>query len=1138
MGKKLINDVKNAIQDHNRDFSERLFLILSLLSELAVVIALVFDILTGEHDGELAVLAATIIFVPILTFTCMYRNKMKLAIRLIVTGLILLILPGIFFFGGGVEGGGVLWIIFAFVYIGLVISGRWRKIMLILLLLLAGACYLTEYLHPELVTVHSRSMFYIDSFVSLILVGLVCFAMMWIQGRMLTDEANRARKEAERAEELTRSQNRFFSSMSHEIRTPINSILGLNELILRDPDASDEVVKDATGIQGAGKMLLALINDILDFSKIEAGSMDIVPVDYRVGDLLSDIVNMIWLRARDKGLVFNVNVDPMVPSVLYGDEVRVKQVIVNLLNNAVKYTPEGSVELHIESSDITEDTVELSISVIDTGMGIKKEALPYLFDAFKRVDEKKNRHIEGTGLGLSIVRQIVELMDGTISVNSVYGEGSTFTAVIRQNISDRTAIGELNIHSEQTAKRSAYEPGFTAAEARLLIVDDNEMNLEVESKLLSATGMMIDKARSGHEALGLTLKKHYDTILMDHLMPEMDDIECLKQIRNQAGGFNRTTPVIVLTANAGSDNRDLYNRAGFDGYLVKPVSGESLENTLIKHIPREKLSINTTTMKLREDINAAAGYSGKVPVIITSSSVCDLPKAIIEKLDIPIIPAIIRTEEGIFRDGIQMNADELIRYMESGKDARSSSMTEADYTEFFAEALKRAHNLIHISIISSMGSDAKMASEAAKAFDNVTVVNSGCLSSATGLLVLIAQKLAAQNMPAADIVAELSGLKQRLHCGFVVDTTDYMAKRGIISPLIHKLAKGFNLHPAVSFKDDRFAIEGVWIGRTKRAYRKYIHRAFPVDIIPDPEILFITYVGIPMDTLLWIKEEIGRIAYFENVIFEQASAAISSNCGPGTFGILYFARGNKSYNLASYLDREEEEETYEEVYEETAESSKEEEAVPYEPYDQDDISGNTEWYRQIEGIDVEAGIRNCGDEGTFQTVLQLFYEKMDTSRNELDGFLSTGDTENYTIKIHALKSSARLIGATDLGEMAQLLENAGKRGDLAYLSENHGAFLKEYLKYREPLRKGFDTNPETASAPSDKPVADDTMLADRYEKLREAADEIDSDTIDEILKELSGFTLPAEEAERYGVICKSAAEFDYDGILEALEGAL
>ena len=1200
MIKKLIKDIRNAISDHNRVFSERVFLIFSIISEIAMIIAFIGDIIIGENIGELIVVGTLMVTVPLLAVVSMYRNRIKAAIRIIVTALVFLVLPGLFFFGGGIEGGGVLWIIFAYVYVGLVISGTWRTVMLVMVTIVAGVCYFLEYIHPEYVTVHSRDIFFVDSFISVILVGLICFSMTWIQNRMFMDENARARKEAERADELVRSQNRFFSSMSHEIRTPINSILGLNELILRDHEASDEVIKDANGIQGAGKMLLALINDILDFSKIEAGSMDIVPVDYKVGNMLSDIVNMIWLRAHDKGLEFNVTVDPEVPAVLYGDEVRIKQIIVNLLNNAVKYTQEGAVELHIESTDVGEKAVELSISVSDTGMGIKKEALPYLFDAFKRVDEKKNRHIEGTGLGLSIVKQIVELMGGSVSVNSVYGEGSTFTVVVRQEVSDRTAIGELNIHNVQSAKRSSYEAGFKAPEARILIVDDNEMNLEVESKLLADTEINIDKALSGAEALSLTLKRHYDTILMDHLMPSMDGIECLEKIRAQSGGLNKNTPIIVLTANAGSDSRDLYNRSGFDGYLVKPVSGEALENTLIKYISAEKLIISSKAMSMHEDINAAAGYSGKIPVIITSNSVCDLPNSMIRKLNIPIMPVLIRTDEGVFKDGIQMDADEIIRYMENGGDATSLSMSEEDYTEFFANALKRAHNLIHISIISGMSSDYAKVSEAAKAFDNVTVVNSGVLSSATGIMVLIACKLAQQNVSVPEIVAELERVKTRIKCSFVIDTTEYMARKGFVSPLIHKVAVSFNMHPCISFKDDRYSVGGIWLGSTRRAYRKFIHKAFPVDIIPDPEVLFITYVNVPTDTLLWIREEITKIAYFENVVFKQASAAVSCGCGSGTFGIIYFAKGNKSYNISTFVGGMEDDRINE--------NDEEEEALPesnvnYENHDgyvrsdDNDSSINnaaadsghyydeivedtniitdsnspleTNWYERIEGIDGEAGIRNAASEELFKSLLHMFFESITEKSHELEELYRTEDTENYTIKIHALKSSARLVGAMELGEKAQLLENAGKEGDISYIHENHEAFMQDYIRYKEILSEvfgdGADGENRKESAAGDinkaansnvntggstelqkadtgadgiddgKPVIDDAVLHEIYEGIRVAAEDIDSDVIDELLKELSGYTLSENDVSICSTIRKCAANYDYDGITEALD---
>lgn len=1021
--KDFLKTVIDAINDPRRVLEERMFLALAAVAEATVFIALLGDIVAGENFPEILTLIIVLILVPILSLVCLKLNKLGFAIKFTVLSLVFMILPALYFFGGGLEGGGVLWIVFAFTYVGLLLTGRWRNTMLMLVFCETALFYFVEYNFPELVNHHSRKQFFVDSFFSLIMIGVVCFVMNRIHNSFLKGETDRAREAAKKADELTRAQNRFFSSMSHEIRTPINSILGLNELILRDQNATDEIVKDASGIQGSGKMLLALINDILDFSKMEAGSMAIVLVDYKVGDMLSEIVNMIWIRANDKGLAFNVTIDPMVPQVLYGDEVRIKQIIINLLNNAVKYTQEGSIELHLESTKKDDKNVMLSFSVTDTGMGIKKEALPDLFDAFKRVDEEKNRNIEGTGLGLSIVKQLVDLMGGTVTVNSVYGEGTTFTVELLQGISDETEIGELNIHN-YGGHRSAYESSFRAPEARILIVDDNEMNLEVESKLLAETGMTIDLASNGREALELALQNRYDTILMDHLMPEMDGIECLDYMRNQVGGLNRTTPVIILTANAGGENRELYNRAGFDGYLVKPVSGEILENTLVKYISKDKLIINNDrVMRMREDIEASAGYTGKMPVIITSTSMCDLPTSIINKYAIPVLPFLIRTEEGLFKDGLQMDANELIRYISSGREAASSPPDEAAYTEFFASTLRRAHHLIHIALTTDMSDDYRKASEAAKSFDNVTVVNSESVSSAMGILVLIAYKLAQMNMTVEEIVDHLEIVKRRLNCSFIIDTTEYMAKKGLISENADRIFKILNLHPSIRVKNDRTGIGGAWFGSRRRAYRKYIAKAFPVDVIPDPEVVFITYVDVPVETLMWVKEEISKIAYFENVVFKQASAAISSNCGPGAFGILYFVKSNKSYNISSFVENEDLDfvrdiEEYDEGDEVTDgftgfEISKTQDFMfaPNEP-------AEVKWYDEIEGIDGSVAVKNSGSEDAFRTVLKIFYDSIEEKSDDLNKYYSDENWGDYTIKIHALKSSAKLIGALDNAEKA------------------------------------------------------------------------------------------------------------------------
>ena len=1143
---RFLANLMNEIRRSDRELTERIYLALSVISEIMVFFALIGDFIVKENPIEIAILILVLIFVPLFAWFGLRWNCISFFIKLTVIIVNFGILPGLFFFGGGLRGGGVLWIIFGFTYAGLVLTGRWRKVILVVIILLALLFYILDYYCPELVYKHTSEDYHIDSYFSIVLVGVICFVMTWLQNRLLQAENLRAKKAAEVAEELTRSQNRFFSSMSHEIRTPINSILGLNELILRDKDASDEIIRDASGIQGSGKMLLSLINDILDFSKMEAGNMEIVPVDYRIGDMLSDVVNMIWIKADEKGLDFRVTVDPNVPVLLYGDEVRIKQVIVNLLNNAVKYTAKGSVELRVESDQRDEDSTELTISVSDTGMGIKKESLPYLFDVFRRVDEEKNRHIEGTGLGLSIVKQLVELMGGNITVNSVYGEGSTFTVTLSQGISDHTKIGNLNIRNQGAVRRVAYECSFRAPEARILIVDDNEMNLEVECKLLADTEIQIDKASGGKEALELTLSHQYDTILMDHLMPEMDGIECFERMRAQVGGLNRITPVVVLTANAGSSNRELYNRAGFDGYLVKPVSGEALENTLIRFIPKDKLIVNSNKMMTTgEGMNTSTGYSGKASVIITSTSMCDLPDSMIQKLNIPILPFMIRTEEGLFKDGVQMGADEMMRYLNAGKNAESVPPNEATYTEFFASNLRHAHHLIHISLTTSMSDDYYKATEAAKSFDNVTVINSGSISSATGLLVLIAHKLAQMNLSAEEIMRELETVKERLKCSFIIDTTEFMAKKGLVSRKVDRMARNLNLHPCLRVKNDKTGIGGIWFGERMRAYKKYIAKAFPVDVIPDQEIVFVTFVDVPLETLAWIKEEISRYAYFENVVFKQASAAISTNCGPGAFGILYFVKSNKSYNLSSYIDTEaslftetlkgEKTLTYNMAMSEDTEAEGAEEAADAEEIEaaeeraEEVAKEDAKWYETIEGIDGSIAIKNSGSEESFKTVLRIFYDSIDSKAEELEGYFEAADWKDYTIKVHALKSSAKLIGAMETSEKAQLLENAGKEEDETYIRQHHASLMKEYKQYKEALKPVFQTEYEEK-----KPEADPALMESVYEGLREAAETMDCDAVEEIMSELSSYAIPQSEQEKFALITEAAACFDYVGILNAM----
>ena len=1124
--KKMVRKLLDWLSDQSVDFTERIFVLLTVIADIGVLIMLIGNIARGESIIEIAVLIATEIMVPVTTFLCVRKGNVQLATRLIVIGLVFVILPTVFFFGGGVEGGAVIWFVFSYIYVGLVLTGRWRVFFLIALTLLSLAGYLIEFFYPEWIVQHSRWMFYADSYASLVVVGFVCFVMVMFQNRLFREENKRAREETKKAEELNRSQNRFFSSMSHEIRTPINSILGLNELIIRQEDTSDEVARDARNIQGAGKMLLALINDILDFSKIEAGSMDIVPVEYHVSDMISEIVNMIWLRANEKGLKFNVDIDPKVPSVLFGDEVRIKQILVNLLNNAVKYTPSGSVGLHIESETAGEKSVLLKISVSDTGMGIKQEAIPYLFDAFKRVAQEKNRHIEGTGLGLSIVKQLVDLMGGDITVNSVYTQGTTFTVNLRQDIVDPKLIGDISItNSEIGVVRQKHERRFSAPEARILIVDDNEMNLEVEKKLLDDTDMTVDTAQSGAQALEKTLLTSYDVILMDHLMPEMDGVECLEKIRNQTGGLNRNIPVVVLTANAGGENRELYNNAGFDGYLVKPASGRQLEDTLLKHLPEEKVLRTESSDMTGEEMNTAKGYSRKLPVLITTSSMSDLPDAVIRQLGLNVIPFTVRTSEGVFQDGVDIGADELIRYIDAGKgEATSSPPRVSDFTAFFGSALKRAHQVIHIALTTSMSEEYERASEAAKSFENVTVINSECLSSATGLLVLIAYRLAKQNRSASEIVEELERAKKRIHCSFIINTTDFMARSGRVGKGVNAVARALELRPCLRIRDDRSGIGGAWLGKTRHCYDRYIQRELRSAANADTDVLFVTYADIPEEDLNWIAGRINRHAAFNRIVFQQASAAISANCGPGAFGLLYLDKGERGYNLDALIPEERVNSEPDEERPAPAETpASEETAAPAaaepqpEPVDP--------WLAGVNGIDRGEALKNCGRIEILRSALELFYKKIGADADEIESLWHGGDLKNYTVKVHALKSAARTIGALELSERAKALEDAGKAEDAALIDDKTPELLTLYRSYIDIFKPSFDSGEE-----DERPPVDEGALSAAYAAIGECAAMMDYDMTESALASLDGYRLPPEDAARIEDIRNAMLELDWERV--------
>ncbi|MBQ3544848.1 MAG: response regulator [Lachnospiraceae bacterium] len=384
------------------------------------------------------------------------------------------------------------------------------------------------------------------------------------------------------------AKGNFLANMSHEIRTPINAVLGMDAMILRE--CNDESIKEyAMNIQNAGQTLLYLINDILDFSKIESGKMEIIPVEYEFSSIIHDVVTMIMAKAKDKGLDMKVNVNQNLPYKVYGDEIRIRQILVNLLTNAVKYTKEGGLTLTVDGS-IEEEYVTLYFEVEDTGIGIKEEDLSKLFERFQRIEEDRNRNIEGTGLGMSITLQLLKLMDSELKVESVYGKGSKFSFYLKQRIIDKEPIGDLEERIKSLASNYSYDASFVAPNARLLVVDDNMINRKVFIKLLKETKVQIDEAESGMECLDMIKDIHYDIIFLDHMMPEMDGIETLHRIKKMSGNACENVPIIALTANAISGAREMYLKEGFDGFLSKPIQTDKLEEMIKKHLPQELVS--------------------------------------------------------------------------------------------------------------------------------------------------------------------------------------------------------------------------------------------------------------------------------------------------------------------------------------------------------------------------------------------------------------------------------------------------------------------------------------------------------------------------------------------------------------------
>ena len=505
------------------------------------------------------------------------------------------------------------------------------------------------------------------------------------------DEKTRLEAELKVAKKASEAKSSFLSNMSHEIRTPINAILGMNEMILREAD-DNQIIEYATNVRSAGNSLLSLVNDILDFSKIEAGKMEILPVQYNLGSLINDLVNMVSSKAQEKNLKFEVNVEENIPAELIGDEVRLKQVITNLLTNSVKYTEEGTVYLNVSYEKIDEDNINLYFEVKDTGIGIKSEDIYKLYTPFERIEEVRNRTIEGTGLGMNIVKRILAMMNTRLEVESTYGVGSVFSFYVKQQVVAWNSIGDFKeMYREYIESKERYHESFKAPEAEILVVDDTEMNLTVIRSLLKRTEIKITTLNGGRETIDLITKKRFDVIFLDHRMPEMDGIETYEVMKVLPNNKNKDVPVIALTANAVSGAREEYMKHGFADYLAKPVNGIQLERMLLHYLPDDKIKEKSVS----EGVEA---YKSEFAKLIPEDSILNQLK------EVDLMAGVancgdVATYEQVVKDfyiSIDSKASEMERFVEE-EDIRN-------YT-ILVHALKSSARLIGAMELSKMAEE-------------------------------------------------------------------------------------------------------------------------------------------------------------------------------------------------------------------------------------------------------------------------------------------------------------------------------------------------------------------------------------------------------------------------------------------------
>lgn len=880
---------------HGKDFAlrERMLRTIILVGGCVALIGIIEMLFVAEIDTiRLVLLLLMFVTMSVSWIVAFKYSKHDFAAILIGIVIIVMVFPMVFFVSGGIDGGASIWMALGIVYTFIMFTGKRHIFFITLCTIVYGGTYIRAYVHPEwIIPLESRQMIYADSIFSVMAVGLCIGLIMKLQMKVFEEEHKLNLMQQEELEKASDSKNVFFANMSHEIRTPINAIIGLNEMILRTT-SSGEVREYAKDIKQASDMLLSQVNDILDLSQMEMKKMRIVPVEYHTEELFAELVELVRVQMEKKGLEFRVEMDQNLPLVLNGDEKRLKQVLLNLLDNAIKYTKEGSVILSAKRVECGMDEIVLEVSVADTGIGIRKEDIEYLYDSFNRMDEKKNRRIVGSGLGLAITKQLVDLMEGEITVDSIYTKGTVFTVRVKQKIVDGAPVGNVDFMGRRSEAGELYRHSFEAPEARVLIVDDNELNCMVVRRLLADTKVQIDTAHSGEECLKMAKQKYYHVILLDYMMPDLNGSEVLKALRSQENGLCRESVVIALTANTVMGAKQFYVEQGFDGYVEKPVQGKLLEMEILKFLPTDIIEyLEDESMKIGEISQLQKTIMrNRKKIYVTTDCCCDLPMELLEKYDIKMMYLYIKTPHGRFADTREIDSDSLSQYISANSSsAFADSVTVEEYEEFFAEALTQAEQIIHISLGSKSGKSYSVAVMAARGFDHVRVIDSCQASCGQGLVTLHAAKLAMEGKDVHEICREVEQMIGHVQTRVIMPGADIFHQNSRMRAIAAKACRVFQLHPMVVMKNKRPVAVALLGGTLESAWRQGIRWHLRNKRKINKDVVCITHVGLSVKQQEFVIREIKKSVDFKKVIIHKASFSTACNVGMESVGISYYS---------------------------------------------------------------------------------------------------------------------------------------------------------------------------------------------------------------------------------------------------------